>query len=64
MARAYHLSLDQVEEMDYLAYQLALKDLAECPIVDRTLIDLFVSRAKKGGVSISDARSHYRRKAR
>jgi hypothetical protein len=49
--------------MDYLAYLLALKDLADCPIVDVTLLGMFGGKGKKG-MSISDARKHYRKKAR
>jgi hypothetical protein len=49
--------------MDYLSYKLALKDLAECPIVDETLLNMFGGKGKKG-MSISDARKHYRKKAR
>jgi hypothetical protein len=49
--------------MDYLAYLLALKDLAECPIVDSTLLGMFGGKGTKE-MSISAARRHYRKKGR
>jgi len=49
--------------MDYLAYILAQKDLADCPIVDKSLLLMFGSKEKRS-MSVSQRRAALRGKSR
>lgn len=42
--------------MDYLAYLIALKDLADCPIVDKSLLLLFGAKDKTS-MTVSERRA-------
>lgn len=42
--------------MDYLAYMVALKELADCPIVDKTL-QLIFGRKDKSSLTVAERRN-------
>jgi len=63
VCRGYGFSIDQVEEMDFMAYLLAMKDMAECPIVDKSLLMMFGGKSKQT-MSVSERRNATRRSAR
>lgn len=63
VCRGYAFSIDEVLEMDFLAYLIALKDLADTPSVDESLLLMFGGK-KKGPMSIADRRAALKRKSR
>jgi len=46
--------------MDYLAYLIALKDLADTPIVDESLLLMFGSKGKRS-MSVAERRAALKR---
>lgn len=56
VCRAYGYTIEQVESMDYLAYMVALKELADCPIVDKTL-QLIFGRKDKSSLTVAERRN-------
>jgi hypothetical protein len=49
--------------MDYLAYLIARKDLADCPIIDET-VPLLFGKKDKTTMSVTERRSALKRRNR
>jgi hypothetical protein len=60
VCRAYGLPVDQVESMDFLAYLIAIKDLADCPIVDESLLMMFGGKNNRE-MTVSERRAKRKR---